>query len=283
MEDEKNITETKKKKLAKIFKVIAKILIVITGIILIWSNCKKAHAEEPPLNYGSYDMIVFINTSERDNEGLEGWTGQLVPLATIAVNEIEAIEIYLDYPEYTCEEASLLSGPYETYGATEIQAGTIYLIQTEEGYDESTLTYTIIGASEINTYYEYYTADTRSNAYASALTDNKEQIFNEGVAKGIRDTLDKAEYDKQQAAFTYMQQIYDLQQQLRNAQNTINNGGNWANLKNLLSLIFIFPIRFIKEGMDVDLFGVNVGGFLLGVLMIGITLAIVGLILGRRK
>lgn len=283
MDTEKNTTDLKKKKIAKIFKVIAKILIIITGVILIWTNCKKAHAEEPSLNYGNYNMIVEINTSDYDNEsGL--YTGYMTVIATIDVANINYI--YIDStlaPDYTADEANLLAGPVETYGASEITLDNIYFVRTQEQYTEEATNYNIIAASEINTYYQYYVAETRSNAYASALSDNKEEIFKEGEAKGIRDTLDKANYDKAQAALTYITQIKDLQTQLANAQATINSGGNWANLKNLLTLIFLFPIRFFKEGMDVNLFGVNIGGFILGVFLIGITLAIIGFILGRRK
>lgn len=279
--EQKQDTQDKKKKVYKILKRIGQALIIIISIILIANNCKKAHAEETPINYRSYNMIVSIDDRYYDT-GIT--TGHITVLATVTPTEITYIQVESNtIPEFIADDADILSGPTETYGATEILYGHIYFIQTNEQYTYANDYYTIIGASELNTFYKYIMAQTRSEAYASALTDNKETIYNEGYDNGVRDTADSANQQMALAKITYQTQIADLEAQLRNAQATIEAGGTWANLKNLLSLIFLFPLRFFKEGMDVNIFGINIGGFILGIFMIGLTLTIIGIILGRRK
>lgn len=63
-----------------------------------------------------------------------------------------------------------------------------------------------------------------------------------------------------------------------------SNKPSWGNFTGLLGTIFLYPIRFFKEGFDLQLFGVNVGHLIVGIGMLGITIAIIGIILhGRSK
>lgn len=70
--------------------------------------------------------------------------------------------------------------------------------------------------------------------------------------------------------------IEDLREQLLNADT------NFADFRKLLSAIFMFPIQFFTVGLDVDIFGINIGDFLLGLFMIVILLTIFKFLLGRR-
>lgn len=50
-------------------------------------------------------------------------------------------------------------------------------------------------------------------------------------------------------------------------------------LRNLLGTIFTFPISLIKNGMDVELWGVNIGGLIMFILCIGLVYIIIKLVL----
>lgn len=52
-------------------------------------------------------------------------------------------------------------------------------------------------------------------------------------------------------------------------------------IMNLLGLIFMYPFKLIGLGMDIELFGVNIGALILTLLVVGFVLGIIGIV--RRK
>lgn len=75
--------------------------------------------------------------------------------------------------------------------------------------------------------------------------------------------------------------INDLYGELNSPENT-----DFTNLTALLSNISTYPIKFFKEGLNVEVWGINVGSVILGVFMLSISLTVIGFIAtvtGRRS
>lgn len=122
--------------------------------------------------------------------------------------------------------------------------------------------------------------------YSHILDHVQTLISNDGASYDVTSYQRGVQYGKQSLEETVRQKdsviqskneiIADLQEQL------ISGDSNFADFRNLLSAIFMFPIQFFTVGLDVDLFGINIGDFLLGLFMIVILLTIFKFLLGRR-
>lgn len=274
--------ENKKLKKFKIIKWIGLILILAYTTILSIGACNSYYnASEIPVNYLTYQAVVKIESVYLINGVYEGHCEIMFKI------EDNNLINYNDsmYPDFYCDEADLLSGPYETYGATELKRRKWYLIQYSNNQNLNEITqFTIIKASEINTFYQYWINENYNLGYSAGANDTEQEIYENGYNNGLQQATQNYLRGLNEQKAQYEATIQAQQQQINELTDTINSGRTpWGSFKSLLGTIFLFPIRFFKEGLNVEIFGVNVGGLMLGIGMIGIILAILGIILGRRK
>lgn len=270
----------KKKKIFYILKKIGIGLIILIGLILLTNNCKKVKALENIENYNIYTNVGQI--SNINNTG------------TIYDIEFTNEKIYYYYngnfeyqQQYTRYTFYFNSNDLENeisetlkIDITELKKGTIIFFC---GFvDNETQVYYIERITTITRYLDALTNTTYDNGYISGTdTSNPNEAYNKGIADGKKQQQLIDNQTLQDTIASYDNQIASLTDALNNEINS-NGGNNWIGFKNLLGLIFMYPIRFIKEGMDVNIWGVNIGGLILGLLMIGITITIVSIFLGKR-
>lgn len=125
-----------------------------------------------------------------------------------------------------------------------------------------------------NAYYQgkfyNYMSNYLDNLIDSTVEDAKSSSYQNGVRFG-KDSR-QAEVDSLIASRDYWRDLYE------------SGNTNWAQFKNLLALIFTFPIRLFKEGFGVEIWGINIGYFILGIFLIALTLSIIALVRrGRLK
>lgn len=269
----------KKKKILKIIKYVGIGIFVSMLLCLCIASCKKTNAEEIEIDYRNYNLLVSIEDSNLTSGVFEG---HLVVVATITSNQLDFVSIDLSYPDFTCYENDLLNGPYESYGATGIIASNLYFVQSEDDYPSSS--YSIIGASEYNTYLQWNNGGMYDAGYGVGVaTTEVSDAYSEGVEFGKEQAQKDFTRTLNSALFQKDLTIASLQDDIDYYRGIINSGSTpWGSFKSLLGTIFIYPIKFFKEGFDVDFFGVNLGGLIIGLGLLGISLAIVGAVLGKR-
>lgn len=117
----------------------------------------------------------------------------------------------------------------------------------------------------MNNIINFYDPDNLGlSSYQSAY----KQGYDTGVAMGSQDSK-------------YYQSLYESAQlTIDELHEQLNDPTNFDNLTfyNLLSNISMYPVNFFKEGLDVEIFGVNVGNVMLGVFMITLTISLAGII-----
>lgn len=112
---------------------------------------------------------------------------------------------------------------------------------------------------------------------------NSNDSFNKGVEQGKIDGYKKGyqsgfdvgnvRLDKYKVQAEEDKILYGKQEYIR--------GQNDASLSeftfsNLLSTIFLFPLTFIKEGLNVSIFGINIGGVILGLVALSLVIFALG-------
>lgn len=269
----------------KIFYILKKIeigLIILIGLIVLTNSCvKKTKALENIENYNIYTNVGQI--SNINNTG------------TIYTIQFTNDRIYYYYngnfeyqEQYTHFTIYFNSNDLENeinetlkIDITELKTGTIVFFG---GFvDNETDTYYIDRITTITRYLDALTSRTYNIGYISGTdTSNPNSSYNKGIADGKSQQQEIDNQTLQETIASYENQIETLTKSLNNE---INNNGanNWISFKNLLGLIFMYPIRFIKEGMDVNIWGVNIGGLILGLLMIGITITLISIFKGKEN
>jgi len=168
------------------------------------------------------------------------------------------------------------------------QPYTSSLIQVDSVTNDLSQVNTILTDLYDVRYNDGYTAGVNAT-YSSAY----EQGYNQGYDGGYKDGDDhgivtgRSEYavgtTKYNAIFQAGEDVGEERGYSIGYQKAINDGVTGGSaFYNMLKNIATYPVRIFSEGLDVEIFGVNVGGFLLGVAMIFIVVTIIKLVLGGR-
>lgn len=276
--------EKKKKKILKIIKYIGWACF-LTAIILVGiGSCKKTNALEPINNYSIYtNMGQLTGVSNNNTLYTLDFTGTRIYYYYNGTN-YEITNRYHNYVFYL-DSNDLQNEVDETLkiNINELQIGTIVLFG---GFvDNDNEAYYINRITTISRYLDKITDTAYSDGYTVGINaTDLIGAYNEGKEKGLEEAQSNYLNSLNQNNDYWQEQYNSIVADRDYYRNLYNSGQHpWGSFTSLLGTIFLFPIKFFKEGFNIDFFGVNVGGFIIGLGLIGIILAIIGLILGRRR
>lgn len=226
----------------------------------------------PCIIYMTYTDIVFVGDELVDNEYYE------VSSSILSDSCDTIIDICVD------------SGFIQSAPTYYILQNNFYSYCCTGYYHNSTLQ---VYADNVETQPEYMsrfgvlnTAYYQQSFYTHILDHVSSMLSNDGATYDVSAYQNGVKYGKQVQQETVNslngviaeknEIIEDLREQLLNADT------NFADFRNLLSAIFMFPVHFFTEGLNVNIFGINLGDFLLGLFMIVILMTVFKFLLGRR-
>lgn len=272
----------KKKKniLVKILKFIGVILLLLSFLLLLVG--KKTNALSSYDNFNYRYAVVISNITQ--NEVISGYH-------QCTISEL----LYYDGQEWSNDTSEDLRGfdiliqtvldVSDGLGISfaNVHNGQFYLIKGVI-VDDSFRIYSI---TTIEIYLDKLTTDLYNQGYSIAVSDNSQGNVNgawqQGYDTASSDILQSYTDSLNSIQSLYNQNLQEKQEEINSLREQLNSQDvQWGSFQSLLATIFLFPIKFFKEGMNVDLFGVNVGGLIIGLALIGIMVAVVGLILGKR-
>ena len=270
--------EKKKKRLTKIFKYIGYSFILITLILLLISSCsKKTNA----FDYGNYNLVWTFD------EKIDIDDNQIAVLFYVRNGGTDIVAA--DYGTFVNVDFTG-NTQYNSLAYNEV-----YISEVIQAYDSNNYLYYVIGSLQsiepfndyLNDQYNNALSESYVNGYNTGINSNSTEIFNAGIDKGKNDQyqIDYDNFNNQIKVINDNHQIIvdDLTQQIADLNEQLDdNGAVNLKLRTFLSYLFTFPIQFFKEGFNVDLFGVNIGGLIVGLMMFGITFTLLGVLLGKR-
>lgn len=245
--------------------VIGLVLVVIIIIGFICCSIKpKALAFE--IDYQDFDYVCGVSHTEVDSSDL------LVDLEIIAMIQNNKLVYEID----SIGSARLINGD-----PREILVDNVYLIKydSQGGIIQRYALLDDFIADSNGYYYE--------NGYSASVTDTPNQSYDngynigyeEGLLVGI-ETQNSIISDKNSTIAQQQETINDLTEALQES----DKGFKFATFGQLMSAIVSYPIQFFKEGLNVEVFGINVGAFIVAIVLISVTIGVIGIVLhGRNK
>lgn len=266
-----------KKRIFTILKVVGFILLICVIVTMFIGSCKKTYALTSYPNY-NYKYVGIINNKTQvdsnyyqcsfamtnyynGDEWVEGNNGDLTGLEVF-------IQIVLD----TSDGLGISNA--------NVTNGNLYMVK---GSVASGDRYNIYSITTITIYNRVLTNDIYTNGYDIGLSSTTSDAYSQGYSSGYTSGYNSGSSELNSQKNYYEGVIDSQNQDIQYYQNIINSGSSpWGSFTSLLGTIFLFPIRFFKEGFDVDLFGVNLGGFIVGVGILAISFLILGVIFGGK-
>lgn len=257
------------KKISSIISVIA----LIIGSCLIGLNVRGYDYQIDSFNYSPYTYIVRLDDLVDDGND------RIIALdvtyyASLLGNSVTFfISPYQDRIDY--DEADYLATYNELIDTTTFVEGEYYFVNDQNSNY-------LANCSPYNVYYNYMIYSYYGSGYSVALETYNDatiqQAFNDGYDKGTQYTQSAVDDAIRQTNALNQDVINYLQSEVDRLNGLIDEDNpNWASFKNLLSTIFMFPIKFFKEGFGVEIWGVNIGYFIIGIFMIAITITLIAL------
>lgn len=162
-----------------------------------------------------------------------------------------------------------------------VNVGNIYLIKGNLITAQDR--YNVYSVTTLTIYNRVLTSNMYNDGYSSGLDSNQTESWQQGYDTAITNLEQTYLTALNTATQTYNDTIASKDAEIASLREQINSGTtSWGSFQSLLATIFLFPIKFFKEGFNVELFGVNIGGLIIGIGLIGITIALLGVILGKR-
>lgn len=258
------------RRLKKLFKIIP-VIVLIIGSCLIGLNVRGYDYQIDGFSYSPYKYIVRVDDLVLDVDN-EISAIDCTFFASLNGNSVTYyINPYQDRIDY--DESDYLATYNELIDSTTFLVGEYYFVDDN---NELILHHCCL----FNVYYNYLLYSSYNNAYALGVSVNSEEGISkardEGYAQGIKDRNKAVDDAIRQTNLNNQDTINYLNSEIERLNGLINDSNpNWASFKNLLSTIFMFPINFFKEGFGVEIWGVNIGYFIIGLFMIFITLTII--------
>lgn len=239
-------------------------------------------------------LILCICSSKTKAELIEGY-----PVMTYAdynyIVNIEEIDFITDQENYASgqsilkiinnkliQDNSLTLENWQNTSGDQINTG-IYLLKLDI---QGNL---ILKAEPLNTYYntminnqsEFY----YQNGYDTGTSTNASRAYEAGYIKGSQEyaeeyqlAIENLEQQHQEELQTARDESYQLGIEYAQS-HTINQ----PQLYDMLKQVALYPVLIFTQGLDIDIFGINIGGLLLGIFMIALMIIIIRLVIGIIK
>lgn len=253
----------------KKFLMILCINVFVLGSCLIGFNVRGYEYQIDSFNYSPYKYVGKLTDITYNNNVVTSLDFNLI--AEVNGNVLN----YYDTPavariEYN--ESDYLATYNELIDTTVFTINEVYMIN---GSDIEYLK----NLSLINVYYNYVIYNYHSLGYTSGINQTDvNEAYNNGYNAGIVDKQSAIDNAIAQNNQNHQVQIDSLNSEIERLKGLLNEESpSWANFKNLLSTIFMFPINFFKEAFGVDIWGINIGYFIIGIFMIAITITLIGI------
>lgn len=222
------------------------------------------------------DLFYVISYDDNENVGTAYHRASINQTTYLLewVNNDSIINLYGAYV-FESNTMYLVKGSFD--GSRDYDFESDYVIK----YDEYLLMY------YNNGYYSGYSDGVAVNDYQDAYNSGYDNGYGVGYNANSSESYSRGYddgYADGQYLYSYGQQGYN---QIFNAgkqaqlQEDIESEETGLNLSfyHLLSTIVMFPYQVVKEGMNVDIFDINIGGVIIGLFMLSLVLFIVRLFL----
>lgn len=271
--------EEKKSKWKKIIKIAIYSLLGLLIILIGFTACKKTNALTSYNNYG-YQYIGTINDMlEYDNDNKEAYLSLQYSYHDGKWNQYTDDNYTLRHYIITIQNTLDYSDGLGISMAS-VQENNTYLFKgIRNSADE---TYQIYSITTITIYQNVLTSDIYNQGYETGMDANNQEAWEQGKQQGLNEATNNYNQTLDTITNQYNAGLQAKQDQIDTLQDLVDgNTTPWGSFKSLLGFIMTFPIQFFKEGLDVDIFGVNVGGLIVGVGILLVLLTIIGFIFGR--
>ena len=255
----------------------------IFGLTFLFSVPSKAlESNFPVMDYGDYNAVVLITQVDLEEDDYNGYCYLIAEIygSVLLVND-DYVDVVSDF---TADSNVLLLDNDVEYASTSIESYELYYVTNTGSLDSLVFTH----ASKVYTYNNWYVNNQiysyYNEAYSNALNATYSEAYNQGFIEGQRNSdlaTESALYNQKIAYESIIANkdilITDLQEQLA------SEDFSFGSFKELLGAIILLPVRFFKEGLDVELFGVNVGSLIVSIGILSIVITIVFFIIGKTS
>lgn len=124
-----------------------------------------------------------------------------------------------------------------------------------------------------------YYSEGYINGYNNGINENNDIQYNEGYNNGYNEGYNVGSSNGYNNGYNEGLTIGYNNGYMEGQTSSEDN----FSLLSLLSLILMYPFKVIALGMDVNIFGVNVGGLIIGLLAIGLVIGLISIFRGGKN
>lgn len=237
-------------------------ILMLPMFIILFGGFKVKATEITQIDYSTFEKVVYVVSSD-------SWERNCTVLFNISDNDRLVYDSLQTQVIIIDEDGNL-------------NVGSCYLIQLVS--DGSYYDYT--NYMQFDSYLNYFVSQSYQSGfrdgYASgvSVTDSGD-AYNAGVSYGVSSANAnwQGQYD---SMYSEMLEYARTQWQAGYDAGVDNTHTEDLTIWSLFTTIIMFPIRILTEGFNVELFGVNIGGFLLAFIAISLVLIAIKFFLGKK-